>query len=140
MGPRARAVSLVLSREAWATGAAHRWLEQRRDGSGVVSLGDNRWAVVSHRAALEVLTDARRFTSRFGTGPHHMPAVPGASLNWADPPQSTQLRRLLGRLSAPALEHTARTLLAARPRDRVRPAVGAERPSASCSRCATPLS
>jgi hypothetical protein len=60
----------------------------------VVPLGDGLFGITSHALAMEVLADAKRFSSRFGTGPRHV-EFDGRSLNLDDPPRSTELRREL---------------------------------------------
>jgi cytochrome P450 len=60
----------------------------------VVSLSDGLFGVTSHALAMEVLADAQRFSSRFGTGVRRV-EFDGRSLNLDDPPRSTELRREL---------------------------------------------
>lgn len=60
----------------------------------VAPLGDGLYGVTAHALAVEVLGDARRFSSRFGTGPRH-DDFEGRSVNLDDPPRSTELRREL---------------------------------------------
>lgn len=98
----------LFSSAAWAwvehpdDAPALSWLEARRTSSGLIALdeGPVRWAVVGLAAAREVLSDARRFSSQFGTGPRRA-SVPGRSLNLDDPPRSTALRRELSGLRVP---------------------------------------
>lgn len=114
-------VSVALSADAWSSGEAARWLEARRSERGLVPLAERVVGVVSHATALEVLTDARRFTSKFGTAPQRREPV-SASLNLSDPPHSTRIRRSLEKpefISAQRWTSLAEELLAAKPRDLV---------------------
>jgi unspecific monooxygenase len=79
----------------------------------VVPLGDGLFGVTSHALAMEVLADARRFSSRFGTGRRHV-EFEGRSVNLDDPPRSTELRRELLRavVVPPNVEAVADQLLA----------------------------
>ncbi|MBL8916056.1 MAG: cytochrome P450 [Archangium sp.] len=111
----------ALTAEAWSSGEAARWLEARRTERGLVPLADGLVGVVSHAAAMEVLTDSRRFTSKFGTAPQRREPV-GASLNLSDPPHSTRIRRSLEKpefVASPRWASLAEELLAAKPRDLV---------------------
>lgn len=114
-------MTVALTAEAWSTGEAVRWLEARRTGRGVIPLAYGLVGVVSHAVAMDVLTDSRRFTSKFGTAPQRREPV-SASLNLSDPPYSTRIRRSLEKpefVSSPRWASLAEELLAAKPRDLV---------------------
>ncbi len=99
----------LFSAGPWSSGVALAHLEGLRAGGPVHRLDDTRFAVLGHREAVQVLTDAKTFTSRFGTGKFHV-EVPGRSLNLSDPPHSTSLRRTLS-LPSTADRTLARRLL-----------------------------
>ncbi len=84
----------LFSAGPWSSGVALAHLEGLRARGPVHRLDDTRFAVLAHREAVAVLSDAKTFTSRFGTGKFHV-EVPGRSLNLSDPPHSTLLRRTL---------------------------------------------